>query len=197
MMELNISGVNTEKGLSYYDDDPDIYLPLLRSYIANTPVSLDRMRAVTPETLNEYIIKVHGLKGTSASIGAETVKEAALNLETMARAGDIEWVLANNENFIRNTEKIVSGIKEWLCNYDAENKKPLLTAPDQGALERLKQGCENFSMKDIDKAMSELESADYEQDADFVAWLRDKINISEFSEVTEKIENYIESHKED
>jgi HPt (histidine-containing phosphotransfer) domain-containing protein len=196
-MELNISGVNTELGLSYYDDDPDIYIQLLRSYIVNAPVSLDKMSKVTAETLKEYIVTVHGLKGTSASLGAETVREAAFNLEKMARAGDIEWILANNENFIKNTGKIVNGIKEWLEGYDAVNKKPVLKAPDQAALERLKQGCKNFSMKDIDMAISELESADYEQDADFVAWLKEKINVSEFSGITEKIENYIKSHKED
>jgi HPt (histidine-containing phosphotransfer) domain-containing protein len=196
-MKLNISGVDTKKGLSYYGDDPDIYLQLLRSYIVNAPMSLDRIGKVTHETLKEYIISVHGLKGTSASIGAETVREAASNLEKMARAGDIESVLANNENFIKNTEKILSGIKAWLEDYDAANKKPLLKAPDEGALEMLKQGCKNFNMKDIDRAMTELENADYEQDADLVAWLREKINVSEFSEIPEKIENYYESQKKD
>jgi HPt (histidine-containing phosphotransfer) domain-containing protein len=189
-MDLCISGVDTEKGLSYYGDEFDIYLPLLRSYVLNTPPSIEKLRAVTPETLSEYAIVVHGIKGTSASIGADTTMEAAFNLEKLARAGDFSRVMANNELFIKNTEILVASAKKWLDEYDANNKKPLLTAPNPEALERLKEGCRNFSMKDIDKAMSELESADYEQDADLVAWLSEKIYASAFSEIAEKISNY-------
>jgi HPt (histidine-containing phosphotransfer) domain-containing protein len=189
-MDLCISGVNTEKGLTYYGNELDIYLPLLRSYISNTQQSIEKLREVTPETLNRYMISIHGLKGSSASIGAETTREAASNLEKMARAGDFDGVMANNESFIKDTEIIVANIKKWLDDYDAKNKKPLLEAPNPEALERLKQGCENFNMKIIDTAMSELDSADYKQGADFVAWLREKIIVSEFSGIAEKISNY-------
>jgi len=169
----------------------DIYLPLLRSYVSNTPSSIEKLRTVTPETLNEYAIVIHGIKGTSASIGAEKTMEAAFNLEKLAKAGDFSGVMANNELFIKNTEILLSNARKWLDEYDVKNKKPLLTAPNPEALERLKEGCENFSMKDIDKAMSELESAEYEQDAGLVVWLSEKINVSEFSEIAEKISNYI------
>jgi HPt (histidine-containing phosphotransfer) domain-containing protein len=189
-MELKISGINTELGLSYYDGDLEIYLPLLRSYILNTPASLDKIRTVTFETLKDYAIIIHGLKGTSASIGAEMTREAALNLEALARAGDLNGILANNETFINDTEKIVAGIKEWVDDYDAKNKKPLLKAPSPIALEKLRQSCKNFSMRGIDSTMSELENADYEQDAGLIAWLREKINNSELSEIAERISNY-------
>jgi hypothetical protein len=116
--------------------------------------------------------------------------EKAFNLEKLARAGDFNGVMANNELFIKNTEIIAANIKKWLDEYDAKNKKPLLGAPNPEVLERLRQGCANFNMKDIDRAMFELESADYEQGADFVAWLREKIIVSEFSEITEGITNY-------
>jgi len=189
-MDLYIPGVDTDKGLSYYGDELDIYLPLLRSYVLNTPSSLEKLRTARPETLSEYAVVVHGIKGTSASIGAETTMEAAFNLEKLAKAGDFNGVMANNELFINNTEMLVINVKKWLDEYDAKNKKPLLTAPNPETLERLKEGCENFNMKDIDKAMTELESANYEQDAGLVAWLIEKIYVSEFSEIAEKISNY-------
>jgi hypothetical protein len=46
-------------------------------------------------------------------------------------------------------------------------------------------------MNGIDKAMSELESADYEEDADLVTWLREKIDISEFAEAAERLRRNI------
>jgi hypothetical protein len=41
------------------------------------------------------------LKGTSASIGAEGVRAAAMNLEAMARAGDLQSVLSLNDKLIK------------------------------------------------------------------------------------------------
>jgi hypothetical protein len=38
--------VDTKKGLSLYAGETKVYLPLLRSFIANTPGILDKMRTV-------------------------------------------------------------------------------------------------------------------------------------------------------
>jgi signal transduction histidine kinase/CheY-like chemotaxis protein len=187
---ISIAGVDTETGLSLYAGEMDIYLPLLRSYVSNTPVTLDKLRSVSEETLPEYVINVHGLKGTSASIGAEAVREAALNLETMSRAGDLNGVLARNDILIKDAENIVANIKLWLGKYDASNLKPRLQALPREVLTRLRQSCENYDMKGIDKAMSELESADYEQDADLIAWLKEKISVSEIAEVVQRLLEY-------
>ena len=116
---MDIPGVDTEKGLSFYAYDLDIYLDILRSFAANTPPVLDRIRSVSPETLADYAISLHGIKGISANVCAENTRAAALELETMARAGDLPGVLAKNAGFIKDTEAVLSAIKAWLEQYDA------------------------------------------------------------------------------
>jgi PAS domain S-box-containing protein len=187
---IEIQGVNTKKGLSFYGGDTDIYLPLLRSYASNTPGVLKKLKSVTKETLLEYVIAVHGLKGTSAGIGAETIREAALNLETISRAGDFEGVLTYNDKLINDTEFIVANVKAWIEQYDAVNVKPRLKAPNREALTLLRQSCEKYDMMGIDKAMSELESFSYEEGADLIAWLKEKIDISEITEAAERLAQY-------
>jgi PAS domain S-box-containing protein len=185
---IEIAGVNTKKGLSLYAGDTGIYLPLLRSYAANTPGVLDKLRTVSAQNLHDYVITVHGLKGTSAGIGAEAIREAALELETKSRAGDLQVVLAQNGKLITDTEVIVGNIKAWLQQYDAaHDAKPRLKAPDRELLSRLRQSCQSYDIENIDKAMSELESADYEEGADLVAWIREKIDISKMGEVARRL----------
>jgi PAS domain S-box-containing protein len=186
--KIDIPGVDTEKGLSLYIGDTKVYLPLLRSYVSNTPGVLDKMRNVSAETLSDYVITVHGLKGTSAGIGAETIREAAMNLEIMSRVGDLDGVLAQNDKLIKDAEIIVGNVNEWLKQYDAaHDAKPRLKAPDRKLLTQLRQCCENYDIEGIDKAMSELESADYEEDADLVVWIKQKIDISKIGEVAERL----------
>jgi HPt (histidine-containing phosphotransfer) domain-containing protein len=187
-ISITIPGVDTKKGLSLYSEDTKVYLPLLRSYAANTPGILDKMRTVSAQTLSAYVITVHGLKGTSAGIGAQELREAALGLETKSRAGDLQGVLALNGKLIRDTEIIVENIKAWLEEYDAHSeKKPLLKATDRELLARLRQSCENYDIESVDTAMSELENYDYEEGADLVAWIREKIDISKMDEVARRL----------
>ena len=113
-MKINIPGVDAKMGLSLYGNEMDIYLEVLRSYLSYTPEVLETIRNVSEETLPEYIITVHGIKGTSANIGAEKTREAALNLEKMAKAGDLRGVLEINDSFIKDTENMLLGIKTWL-----------------------------------------------------------------------------------
>jgi len=190
--EINIPGVDTKKGLSLYAGETDIYLPLLRSYVVNTPNTLEKLRSVSKETLSDYVISVHGLKGTSAGIGAEEIRAAALELENLSRAGDLQGVLGKNEKLIADAEVIVANVKTWLEAYDAKNAKPKQKAPDSALLAKLRQYCESYNMSGIDEVMSELAAYDYEEDADLVAWLKEKIDVSEIDEAAQRLSGYQE-----
>jgi signal transduction histidine kinase/DNA-binding response OmpR family regulator len=190
---INIEGVDTDKGLAYYGMEMDIYLSILRSFAVNTPILLKKLEAVSAETLRDYVVNVHGLKGTCANIGAETIRETALNLETIARTGNINYVLANNAKLISDTGIVVANVKAWLADYDAHSeKKPRLKAPDRKLLARLRQSCETYDMTGIDEAMSELEKNDYDEDTDLMSWLRERIDVSEISEVAQKLADFKE-----
>jgi len=188
---IEIPGVDTKKGLALYAGDTGVYLALLRSYVANTPGLLDKLRIVTKETLPKYNVSVHGLKGSSANIGAESIRETAFELEKISKEGNLQGVWALNGTLIANTKIIISNIKAWLDQYDAgREKKPVKKAPDREFLNRLRSCCETYDIKGADKALTILESADYENDADLIKWLRDRIENSDFSEVAQKLKEY-------
>jgi len=184
---IEIPGVDAKKGLALYMGDTGVYLPLLRSYVANTPNTLEKLRSVTAENLPDYVIAVHGLKGTSAGIGAEAVREKALELENLSRAGDLQGVLAKNDTLIADAEVIVANVKAWLDKNDVHEAKPRLKAPDRELLAKLRESCKNYDMDSIDETMAELESSDYEEEADLVKWIREKIDISKMGEVAERL----------
>ncbi|MDR2942852.1 MAG: PAS domain-containing protein [Treponema sp.] len=186
-MIIKIPGVDTQKGLSLYAGEMDVYLPLLRSYVYNTPKVLEKMRTVSGETLPSYVVTVHGLKGTSAGIGAEEIRFSAQDMETKSRAGDLKSVLEHNGKLIADTEIIVANIKAWLNQYDANREKPLLKAPDRELLSQLKKYCESYDMDGVDQVMSELESSDYEESGELIAWLREKIDISKMGEAAQRL----------
>jgi len=119
-MTIEIQGVDTEKVMDLYAGDLDIYLPVLRSYLSVIPGTLEELSHVSAETLQEYTIKVHGVKSTSDSIGAEEARKMALELEMLAKAGDLSGVLAKNGALLQYVRNLLGNIQTWLTKYDAK-----------------------------------------------------------------------------
>jgi len=190
---IEIPGVNTEKGLSTCDGDGEIYRTVLRSYAADTTAVLEKLHEVTAETLPAYTIAVHGIKGSSANIGAESVRQIAASLEEMGRNGDITGILAKNDAFLKETESLVAEIQDWFAkhaDHSESTTKPQLPEPDRDILERLRHCCGEFDSDGADRLLKELELASYDNDAELITWLREKIDTFDFDEVAERLAEY-------
>jgi CheY-like chemotaxis protein len=64
---LRIEGIDIERGKKKYNNDA-AYLDILRSWHKHTPALLEKMRNPLFESLPEYAITVHGIKGASLGI---------------------------------------------------------------------------------------------------------------------------------
>jgi len=189
--KVSIPGINEKKGLSLYGGDFELYLPILRSFAANTSAIISKLRLVSEDTLRSYATSVHGLKGSSGSIGAEDIREQAARLEMAAKSGNLPEVLAENENLLNSAETLVTDIKIWLKKLDAGNDKPHMAAPDPALLQSLRQCCESYDMNGADKAIEKLECVSYDKDGYLVASLREKIEISDFPAAIELIDSIV------
>jgi len=120
-MEIDIPGIDKERVKKIYGDKTKVFLNVLRSYLSVVPEALEKMSNVSAETLPSYVTSVHGVKAVSDSIGAEEARKMALELEMLARAGDISGVLAKNEALIQYVKNLMVNIQKWLAT-NAEAK---------------------------------------------------------------------------
>jgi len=118
-MAIEIPGLDTKSGLDLCDGNMDIYLNALRIFVSSTPKDLEKMRAVSVETLKDYSVTAHSVKSMSVYIGAEEARKTAKQLELLADAGDFDKVQAQNEAFINYVEKLMAAVRNWL---DANGK---------------------------------------------------------------------------
>jgi HPt (histidine-containing phosphotransfer) domain-containing protein len=108
-----IAGVDAQSGLTLYGGDAEIYKELLRSFVDSASVFLEKIRTVSIQTLPDYAISVHEIKGASASIGADGVSRKAESFEKLSKNGDSNGVLARNDAFIAELSKLIDDIKTW------------------------------------------------------------------------------------
>jgi HPt (histidine-containing phosphotransfer) domain-containing protein len=188
----HIEGLDLKSGLNRFGGEEDTYLEVLKSYALNTPSLLDILSSTaTSEELPTYAITVHGIKGSSHSIGAEPVRFKALELEKAAKGQNLPFVLENSPTFIEETTKLISSISKMISDFDQLHVKPTKEAPDQASLKEILEASRNFDIDGVEKAMTELEKYNYQAGGEIVVWLRSQIEIMAFKKICEGLENEI------
>jgi HPt (histidine-containing phosphotransfer) domain-containing protein len=180
-----VEGLDAEKGLERFGGDGKAYMDSLRSYVVHTPPLLAAAQAV--ESLADYAITVHGIKGSSYGISATDIGQQAEHLEHAAKAENAEFVKRENEGFIEAAGLFITNLSILLDVLEAKIQKPRMTAPDPALLARIREAAENYDIGGLDSAMEELERCVYETDAELVPWLREQIDKSEFEEIMTRL----------
>ncbi|MFP3090812.1 response regulator [Treponema sp. TIM-1] len=112
-----VEGIDLAAGMERYMNG-FVYLEILRSYAATMPDFLETLRDVSRETLDRYIITVHGIKGTSYQICAGEAGREADILETAARAKDWKTIEDRNGNFIKTMERLLQNLDRFLTELE-------------------------------------------------------------------------------
>jgi len=188
---VEIGGLDVSKAILRFGGNESAFIDVLRAYAADVSFALDDMEAVTEQTLKNYVIAVHGIKGTSYDIFAGQIAEDALKLEMEGKAGNIGFIKENNPAFIKSARNLVSGINNFLEKLDSAKQKLLKDKPDAKILLKLMNACSNYDMDSADTAMAELENYKYESDSDneLISWLRYNIDRVGFDKIAEKLSN--------
>jgi len=116
-MAIGVPGVDEKIFLDLMDGDEELYMSVLSSYIEKTPAVLNKLAAVTNETLSDYATTVHGFKGACANICAEEARKKAYSLEQKSRAGDWAGVQAENGPFLKYIDELMPKLKDWYSKH--------------------------------------------------------------------------------
>jgi signal transduction histidine kinase/DNA-binding response OmpR family regulator len=192
---VEITGIDIAQGKERYNGEA-AYLDILRSWNRHTPVLLEKMKNLSPKTLAEYSITVHGLKGSSYGIFANGIGKKAEELETFAKAGDFASVQAANADFIKMTESLLSDIGELLEKIDAgKAAKKKVPSPDPVALANLLEAAKRYKTTIMENILDEIESCEYESGGELVAWLREQMDNLEYDAICSRLEESVAPSK--
>lgn len=104
-------GINMQGGLEYCAGMEEFYFEVLNEY-ADSEVSDSELRKyLDAGDLKEYRTLIHGIKSSSKIIGAMEMFTRAEKLEFAARDNDLEYIRINNDEFMKDYHRLISGIK--------------------------------------------------------------------------------------
>jgi CheY-like chemotaxis protein len=182
---FTIEGIDIQAGKERYSEKT--YLDVLRAYYIHTPTLLEKLH--NPEQIDDYIISVHGLKGSTYGICAETIGRQAEALEKAARSGDIKYVEANNTFLIETVERLLKKLGELLARImERAAAKPVVQRPDPVLLQEFANACEHYKANAMEEILGKLEACQYESGGELITWLREQMDNLEYDAIGERLE---------
>ena len=105
------SGVNVDVGLDYCAGDEDFYREMLRLFSAQGEEKRTEIAALYESAdWTDYAIKVHALKSTSLTIGAEALSAQAKELELAGKRSDVDFIRAHHHALLSAHEELCAQI---------------------------------------------------------------------------------------
>ena len=109
----NVSGIDREKGLSYFEHNEADYMDIIHCFIEQYGEQKTKLeRFYEEKDWENYKIGVHSLKGQSLTIGAESLSEKAKHLQEAAQKKDEAYIAANHGPFMEEYQEIMDGLEE-------------------------------------------------------------------------------------
>ncbi len=110
---LEECGVDTKKGLSYSQNDEEIYETVLNEYADEAMMRRNNiLEYYNKKDWSNYSIYIHSLKSTSRMLGANELSELAAGLEKAADREDEAVIFRDHDRAIELYDKLVSVIKD-------------------------------------------------------------------------------------
>jgi signal transduction histidine kinase/CheY-like chemotaxis protein len=171
--------------------DINAFFDILKKSMQNLPAMLEEIKSPAPETLKDYEIKVHGLKGAIYGLYYEEGGNLAAELEEYARAGDIDAVLERNNFFIAAMAGFIETLKEKLnatgAKIETVKDAKLLDKPDENLLLSLRKAAEEYRTIEMAEIMQSLEKYRYREGNGLLLWLREKVEMLEYHDIVERL----------
>ncbi len=107
------AGMNVRLGLEYCCGEKEFYLEMLQTFAEQSQAKKTELQSLYDSgSWGDYAIKVHALKSTSLTIGAEELSEKARVLEQAGRNGDTEYIRNHHLELLQIYDKVCRSIVE-------------------------------------------------------------------------------------
>lgn len=168
------SGLNTDKGLLNIGFNKEAYAAILNTYYSEGLKYLEILpNLLEAGDIQLFTTDVHGIKSSSASIGAMEVSALFKELEFDGKAGDVDGIRRKFGGYLDKFREILSIVKEYLVSTGSfyeedtgtdvtEQEIQELTAED---LLYLKTELDKMNLKVTDELVPQMASRNYGEPA--------------------------------
>jgi len=197
---IEIEGVDVRKGIIITGGAADSYMRILSIYATDSREKIKAVKSCLENNdLRLYAVNIHALKGASASIGADSLSEAAARLEKAGEGQDLAFIDAHHEPFIADLERLICDIDDVLekhRNDESDECSAGDSEPDAlyNILTELKAALEKMDAAAINSGADRLPEFSGPEDTALVLKnISESILIGDYDEASALIETFLQN----
>jgi len=157
-LDIQISGVDTVKGLALSAGNIPLYLDLIATFSIECEKKLAELtRCYEAEDIPLYTIHVHALKTACANIGADAVSKEAENLENAGDRRYMEFIRKHHGRFAENLTRLLSDINRAMASMETPDDTDYDDGDIFPELAELKAALEKYDIAAIDTISDNLQ----------------------------------------
>ncbi len=127
--EMNIAGVDVEKGIGLFGGDRNAYMNILQVIYQDGQKKVERFRQLLAnKDYTNYTIEAHALKGVCASVAAYPLSEHAKAHEMAGKEERYDYIDEDAEQLIQEYEELLQAIQPYVA-VEEEVEVPSEEAP--------------------------------------------------------------------
>ncbi|MBQ4529312.1 MAG: response regulator [Lachnospiraceae bacterium] len=165
-----IDGIDTKSAIENMKIKEDTYINILETYHKDLEATIQRIdQAKSKEDIKNFVIDVHGIKSSSASVGAMELSELAKELEMAGKEQQLDFIESHYDNFIRKSEEMVKNLKEFFAEESVNKEERNVTDFVQHRLDTewmkaMVDACEDMDSQSIAKLIETLKDKKFNED---------------------------------
>lgn len=201
--------VNYENGLVYTGGDQETYVDVLEVYVSSSNKYKEELVTYyKTQDWEKYTIKIHALKSSSLSVGAEELSELAKEMELAGKAGQYDVIINKHEKAMELYNKVVADIEKYLTDNGyisdqpeentGQNMKDIAMEVFMEMADRLIEACENFDGDEAIELAKELCSCrvNGRSLAEYFAEVKTYVDDYEYEQAVEAVKKAADAIKE-
>jgi CheY-like chemotaxis protein len=194
LLEHPVEGIDFAAAMRLYGNSGAAYIQILKSFVAHTPLLLEKMDIHRETSLSDYAIEAHGLKGTCGVICAKEAADLARELEFASKEGKSDLVGRKHGELrgiaLELTERLKALLEEWEAGLSLEAKERR-GEPERALLARLSAAAGQFNSNVTEEILEELERYRYEKGEELIRWLREQAENFDYDAMHRRLEEFL------
>lgn len=188
--------IDMQTGLKNIGDSKETYIKILNSYYNEGSDNITKLNTINiNDDLKLFITTVHGIKSTSASIGAMKVSEMFKELEFAGKDNKLDLISSKLAHYMDAYKKILNDVKEYLAQNGVtveaisvnEEKQDVLIPSDK--IQNLKNAVKEMNLELCDSLISEFETFDLQGSIKAkVEEIKDAFSMFDFHKLNDLVE---------
>ncbi|MBQ9700763.1 MAG: response regulator, partial [Lachnospiraceae bacterium] len=180
-----IEGIDVRYALDKLHIEEKNYLDILRIYLSDMPDILHNIiNANESGDIEKFVIDVHGLKSSSASVGALKLSELAKELEYAGKEGRLEYINDNMKRLVDMCHGILEALETYFNSGDMGDDDTEVSVLEEQWLRDLSQACDDIDSSRIAELLSLVSGKRYgDEDDKLLKQIQRYINQYDYDEV--------------